>query len=135
MTAKEYMIRVRKAEEELEILFARKRHYNDLILSMGSSPDADRVQHGISSKTETVAIGLVSLSAKIDEKIEEYTKIVAEAEELINKLPQEKFRKVLTFKYLCGHSWKLLQDELDYADAKSVFRCHGFALKELQKLM
>lgn len=135
MTAKEYMIRVRKAEGELEMLAARKRHYQDLILHMGASPDADRVQHGISSKTETVAVGLVSLTEKINLKMAEYEKVVTEAEALIKKLPQEKFQKVLTFRYLCGHSWKLIQDELDYGDAKSVFRCHGYALKELQKLL
>lgn len=135
MNAKEYMIRVRKAETELELLTARKRHYLDMIVSMGSSPDADRVQHGISSKTENVAIGLVSLARKTEEKIEEYVKIVHEAEELIGRIPQDNFRKILTLKYLCGHSWKLLQDEMDYADAKSVYRCHGYALKELQKLL
>ena len=135
MTAKEYMMRVRRAENELETLAARKRHYEDLIVTMGSSPDAVRVQHGISSKTETVAVGLVSLAEKTEAKIEEYVKIVHEAEDLIGKIPQDKFRKILILKYLCGHSWKLIQDEMDYADAKSVFRCHGYALKELQKVM
>ena len=135
MTAKEYMVRVRKAETELKLLASRRRHYEDLLLSLSSNPDAVRVQHGISSKTETVAVGLVSLIGSVNKKTKEYEKVVSEAEQLISKLSQEKFRQILTLYYLSGWSWKSIRDELGYRDEKSVYRCHGYALRELQKLL
>ena len=80
MQAKEYMIRVRKAEQELLRLASRRRHYLDMMQSMGSDPAADRVQHGISSKTENVAVGLAALAEKMEQRSREYAQIVTEAE-------------------------------------------------------
>lgn len=136
MTAKEYMVRVRRAEQELEILAEKKRHYIDLMLSIGANTGKAviRAPSG-SSKAETAAVGLVDLAEQIDKKIQEYTQIVKKAEALIDKLPQEKFRKVLTYRYLCNLSWKTISDKLDYSDEKSVHTCHRYALRELQKVM
>lgn len=135
MTAKEYMARVRKAEVELNLISEKKRHYQELATSIGVKLTG--MPHGgdNSSKVETAAIGIADLMRELVKKEREYAEIVRNAEKLIERLPQEKFRMVLTLKYICGHSWKLVRDEMDYADEKSVFRCHGYALKELQKLM
>lgn len=135
MQAKEYMIRVRKAEIELKVLAARRRHYLDLMQSLGSDPAADKVQHGTTSKTENIAVGLASLAQKMEQRAAEYAAIVTEAEALIEQIPQEKFRQILTLRYMAGWSWKSIRDELEYKDEKSVYRCHGYALKALQELM
>ena len=87
------------------------------------------------SKVEMSAIGVADLLQQLERKEKEYARVVKDAEEIIDKLPQEKFRMVLVLRYICGHSWKLIRDEMDYEDEKSVFRCHGYALKELQKVM
>lgn len=136
MTAKEFLLSVRRAESELLLISARKRHYKDLIASIGANMRSVVVQtSGNSSKTETAAVGLVDLETKLCAKEREYVALVQKAEALIGKLPQEKFRTVLTLRYIVGDSWKTIRDEMDYKDEKSVFRCHGYALKELQKLM
>ena len=137
MTAKEYMDQVQKAGQELEILAAKKRHYIDLMQSIGAKMDKVAVVGNTfgSSKTETAAVGLAELAEQIDKKIGEYTKTIKEAEALIDKLPQEKFRAILTYKYLCNLSWRTIRDKMDYKDEKSVFACHRYALKALQGLM
>ena len=136
MTAKEMMTRVHRAEQELLVLNAKKRHYEDLMMSIGANTGKAVIgkPSGV-SKTETAAIGLVFLMDQIEAKIKEFTQIVVNAEAMIEKLPQDNFRKVLTLRYICDWSWKSIRDELGYKDEKSVYRCHGYALKELQKLM
>lgn len=136
MTAKEFLSQVQRAERELKIIAAKKRHYNDLICSIGANTGkAVILKPTGASKTETAAVGLVFLNEKLLEKEKEYAALVTKAEKLLEKLPQDKFRKVLTLRYLCDWSWKTIRDEMDYRDEKSVYRCHGYALKELQKLM
>ena len=136
MTAKEYLLRVRKAERELKLINEKKQHYNDLICSIGANMGKAVIQKPSGgSKTETAAVGLVFLNERLLEKEKEYAKIVVKAEGLIDKLEQDKFREVLTKRYLCGKSWKIIQDEMDYKDEKSVLRCHGYALREFQKLL
>ena len=134
MTAKEYMEQVRRAEEEL-VLIARKRsHYIDLMLSMGVKSGPVVKSSGGTSRTEAAGIGLVDLMADAEDKIKEYTTLVQEAEKLIAQIPQERFRQILTYKYLCGLPPKEIQKEMEFKDEKSVYRCNGYALQELQKV-
>lgn len=136
MTAKEFMVQVQKAEKELLVISAKKRHYLDLMQSIGAKISGTVVQTSNgASKTETAAIGLYEMTKLLEEKEKEYVELIKKAEELIAKLKQEKFRDILTYKYLCNWSWKSIRDQLDYKDEKSVYRCHGYALRELQKLM
>ncbi|MBP5478707.1 MAG: DUF1492 domain-containing protein [Bacteroidaceae bacterium] len=135
MTAREYMARVRKAETELKLIADKKLHYAELATSIGVKLTGMPHGGGNTSKVETSAVGIVDLMSELEKKEKEYIAFVKEAEALIEKLPQEKFRMVLVLRYICGHSWKLIRDEMDYADEKSVFRCHGYALKALQRIM
>lgn len=136
MQAKEFMQSVRIAEKELIAISAKKRHYADLAQAIGSKMSSTVVQtSGNSSKTETAAIGLYEMTKLLEEKEKEYVELIKKAEEAIAKIKQEKFRLLLTYKYLCGWSWSSIRDELKYEDKKSVFRCHGYALRELQKVM
>jgi len=136
MQAKEFLLQVQRAERELKAIGAKKRHYADLAQSIGAKISGSVVQtSGNSSKTETAAIGLYEMTKLLDEKEKEYCTLIKQAEELIAKIKQEKFRQVLTYKYLCNWSWQSISDELGYKDKRSAKRCHGFALIELQKVM
>ena len=136
MTAKQFLLQVQTAERELKLINARRSHYDDLIAAIGSNMGKAVIgKPSGASKTETAAVGLVFLSEQLIQKEQEYVAIVQKAEKLIGKLEQDKFRKILTLRYLCCWSWKAIRDEMDYKDEKSVFRCHGYALRELQKIM
>ena len=135
MTAKEYLARVRRAEVELKLIAEKRRHYRELATSIGVKLTGMPHGGGNTSKVETSAVGLADLTRELEKKEREYAETIKNAEALIDKLPQEKFRMVLVLKYICGHSWKLIRDEMDYADEKSVFQCHRFALRALQKVM
>lgn len=136
MKAKDFMLQVQEAEEELKLVAAKRRHFQDVMLSIGAKMSSTAVHaSNNASKTETAAIGLWETTKLLEEKEQEYVAMIKKAEELIAKLKQKKFRQVLTYRYMCNWSWKSIRDQMDYKDEKSVYRCHGYALKELQKLM
>ena len=137
MTAREFLLSVQKAERELKLISDRRRHYEDLIVSIGSNMGKTSFgkPSNPSSKTETAAVGIVYLIDQLTTKEKEYTAMVRKAEKLIGSLKQDKFREILTRRYLNNESWKTIRDKMGYQDEKSVFRCHGYALKELQKSM
>ena len=136
MTARDFLLSVQKAERELLIISDRRRHYEDIIMAIGNQmrPSAGKPS-GVSDKTQTAAIGLVYLADQLREKEDEYTALIRKAEKLIGKLKQDKFREILTRRYLNNESWRTIRDKMDYKDEKSVYRCHGYALRELQKVM
>ena len=137
MTAKEFLLSVQRAEREIKLIQDRRRHYEDLIASIGSHMAKTVIVQtsGNTSKTEIAAIGLVDVADRLTVKEKEYVALIQRAEELIGKLKQDKFRELLIRRYLIGESWKTIRDKMDYKDEKSVYRCHGYALRELQKLL
>jgi hypothetical protein len=129
------MLQVRQAEDELRLIGKKRQHYIDLATSISvhltGMPGGGRGN----SRVEAGAIGLADLQSMLTEKEKEYTAIVKKGEDLIAKIPQENFRKILTLRYIIGCSWKTIQDEMDYKNEKSATNCHGYALKALQKVM
>ena len=135
MTAKEFMEKVRQAESELRLINKKRLHYQELATSIGVKLTGMPGGQKGGSMVETGAVAIVDLMAELDAKEKEYTAVVKKAEGLISKIRQEKFRKILTLRYITGCSWKIIRDEMEYKDEKSVYRCHGYALRELQKVM
>lgn len=128
-------MRVRAAEREIRLLGAKKRHYEDMGFSI--SPKLTGMpgsgQRG-ASKVEAAAVGMVDILASLQEQIERYSRIVKEAENIIARIPQEKYRQLLTLRYLVGLSWPSISDEMGYRDRNSVYRAHGYALIEARKV-
>ena len=137
MTAKQYFLRVLSAEKELKRLRAQIRHFEDIGYSItGGSMDAPVVCHSRgSSRVEAAAMGIFENTKRLEQEAEQFVRIIQQAEQVIRQIPQEKYRDILTFRYLCGWSWKSITDELRYNDPKSVYRAHGWALQAAQNIL
>lgn len=136
MQAKEFMQQVQRAETELRFIAEQRQHFADLAASVGggiAKATLDKPSGG--SRVETAAIGLADLLTALDVKQREYAAIVRKAQELIAKLPQQNHRVILTMRYIMNCSWQHIGEFLHYKDPKSVYRVHGWALQELQKLL
>jgi len=88
-----------------------------------------------SSRVETAAVGIVDTLSALNENLRAYTAIVDKAKKRIEKIPQENYRLLLTYKYLCGMSFRSISDQLRYTDRNSVYRAHGWALIEMKKVL
>ena len=135
MQAKLFFQKVQRAEAELKVLNAKRRHYIELGTSMGAPLGPVGGSHNPTSRVENSVIGMMDLTDKLDSKIREYEGVIREAEALIEKIPQEKYRQILTYRYLCGWSFKSISDEVGYTDPNSIYRSHGWALAEADKIM
>lgn len=128
-------MRVRSSEREIRLLEAKKRHFEDMGFSI--SPKLTGMpgsgQRG-ASKVEAAAVGMVDILSSLQEQIEKYARIIREAENLIARIPQPKYRQLLTLRYLVGLSWPSISDEMGYRDRNSVYRAHGYALIEARKV-
>ena len=80
-------------------------------------------------------MGIFDATLALEKQAAEYVRIIQAAEAVIAKIPQEKYRQILTLRYLAGWSWRSISDELRYNDQKSVYRAHGFALMRAQEIL
>lgn len=135
MKSKEFFRQVLKAEKELKILQAKVRHFEDLGLTITSNTSAVGGHQQGTSRVELAAIGKVDATADLDEEIKRYMALIARAEVVIRDIPQERYRQILNYRYLCGWSLRSISDELGYNDPNSVYRAHGWALTEAQKIL
>ena len=125
-----------QAEKDLKVLKARLRHYEDMGLSITSKmQDAPVSRSKGSSRVETAAVGFVDTLQAIQAKIRAYTVIIDDAEKMIEKIPQEHYRRVLSMIYLAGMSMPSVGDEMGYKDRNSIYRTHGWALWELEHVL
>ena len=137
MKAKDYFRQIRSIERELKLLRARIRHFNDIGLSItGGSMDSPVVSHSRgSSRVETAAIGLYEAKFALERQVEEYVIRIREAEQMVGFLANERYRQILTLRYLADWTWKSISDELGYRDPKSVYKAHGYALNAVQEIL
>lgn len=137
MRAKELFRMVRTAESELKILNAKIQHYEELgmSMSMGSNSGMPGSGNRGTSRVEIAACGAVDATMDLEKQKREYLAIIAKAEHVIKMLPQERYRQILTYRYICGKSLRWISDELEYTDQNSIYRAHGWALKEAQKIL
>ena len=135
MTAKEFFPLVRKAESELKVLNAKLEHYEELGFSMGGIAGGSGNRNRSASRVEMAAVGAVDTLRDLYEQRREYLAIIARAEHVIRQITQERYRQILEYYYICRKSFRWISDELEYKDPNSVYRAHGWALKEAQKIL
>lgn len=136
MTPKAYLERVAHAEREIRSIKARIDHYRDLTMGSSMNMDNTPVMHSVgSSRTEVIAIGIIDALTSLNANLGAYEAIVRDAEKLIEKVPQENYRRILTYRYLCGWKFPKISEEMRYTDRNSIYRAHGWALAEFGKVM
>lgn len=135
ISAKQFFRQVRIAENELKVLNAKLRHYEDIGFSMGGGTGMVGSRQRGTSRVELAAIGAVDVFRDLHEQQKQYTAIIARAEQVIRGIRQDKYRQILNYRYLCGWSFKSISDELGYNDPNSVYRAHGYALHEAQMIL
>lgn len=135
MEAKEFFQSVLDAQRAIYAIREKQEHYTEMATGMSGMSETNIRSSSRRSRVEAAAVGLVDLSDKLDKEAEKYLARIRQAEQIIQKLEKPRHRQVLTLRYLAGHSWRTVADEMDYKDIKSAFRVHGWALMEAQKFL
>jgi len=135
MDAKTFFREALEAAHEIKDSERQLEHYRDMIggASMRFSPVA--MTKSNRSKVEDIAVNMAAIEADIMDGMHIYTERIKAARAVIAQLQSYRQRQVLTLRYLCGHSWKTITDEMGYTEPKSVYRMHGWALISAQKIL
>ena len=135
MLAKEFFQRVRRAESELKLLNAKLEHYEELGFPSGGIVSGTGNAHRGASRVELAACGAVDALRDLYDARRDFLAVIARAERVIGLIPQEKYRKLLSYYYILGKSMRWISDELEYKDPNSVYTAKKWALYEAQKVL
>ena len=136
MKAKQFFLRARAAERDIQRLERMIEHYESVGTSISSKWGGIGGGKGnISSKVETAVIGLLESEKSILDEWTQYRRIVAEAENVISRVPQERFRQILTLHYLSGMALVDVARTMGYHHTENLYRAHGWALNAAQQIL
>ena len=135
MKAKDFFRQVRLAKNDLKVLNAKLEMFEDLGMSFGGIAGGSGNKHRSTSRVELAACGAADALRDLEEQRRQFLAVIARAEQVIRQIPQEKYRMILSYRYLCDWSLKSISDELRYNDPNSIYRAHGWALREAQKVL
>ena len=131
MTAKQYLNRVRRIDKEIEALLRLVQRTRESLESVTQNYEADGAQ---STKNPHKYDRLVELESLVDAKIDEQISMKAEILATIMQLNDRRQRLVLMEYYVEMKTWEQVAVDLNYS-YMHITRIHGYALKEVQKLI
>lgn len=128
MTAKQWLNRGRRIDQEISKLMETKALIEARLTSITQSYDSDGAQ---STKDPHKFDRLVEIDSLISERADELTRTKAEILTTINQLPDSRQRMVLISYYIDGKTWEQTAVDLHYS-WRQVMRMHGRALIEIE---
>ena len=127
---KEFFQSVRDAGFAIPRIQRQRAHYEDLARSIGANLSGMPSHRNPTSKVETAAIELADLWEELGNRLLQYEALIKEAQRVIDRMHTQRYKTLLTERYINLRSWPDVTRILGYRDEKSVFRAHGFALAE-----
>lgn len=131
MTAKQWLNRARKIDDEINGLLETKKATKERLQSITQNYNGDNIT---STKDPHKFDSLVELESLIDSKIDEQLKIKAEIMETIMQLPNVNHRMALTMHYINMQTWEQVAVNMNYT-WRHVMNIHGTALLEVEKIL
>lgn len=129
MTAKEYLQQARGMRVRIEALEERREYYHDLATKRTAryrdDPGGGTRRVG---SVEEYACKIVDLEQTMSAQIDEYARLLAEIECVIDAVPDQRYRDLLRYRYLNGWSWNRIAWKMHY-QVDSLFRMHTNALR------
>ena len=131
MTAKQYMNRVRRVDQEIQMLERLIQRTRESVEAVTQKYDGDGAQ---ATKNPHKFDRLVELEGLVDQKIQEQLTLKAETLLTIGKLKDRRQRMILTEYYLEMRTFEEISVDLHYS-WKQVHRIHGHALSAVDELI
>lgn len=135
MDAKTFFREALEAAHEIKDLELQLDHYRDMIGGVSARLSPIVTTKNNHSRVEDIALNLAEIEGDITDRMFIYTEQIKRATAIVAQLRSYRQRQVLTLRYLCGHTWKTITDEMGYSEPKSVYRMHGWALISAQKIL
>lgn len=131
MTAKQYLNRVRRIDKEISALLRLVQSTRESLESITQNYNSDGAQV---TKDPHKFDRLIELEALVDSKVDEQIELKAEILRTIMQLDDRRQRLVLMEYYIEMKTWEQVAVDLNYS-YMHITRLHGYALKEVQKII
>lgn len=126
MTPKQYLLQTQGLDKRINAKLEQATRLH--AMAMRCTSVLSGMPHGGSGHdwTDTM-IKVAELEADIDKDVDCLVDLKREIMGAIATLPDERYRTLLEYRYLCGWGWQRIADAMHY-DRTTIWRLHGEAL-------
>lgn len=133
MTAKEYLLQVRRKEAVISRLKCDKRNLREILVSLGGTVDGDKVQTSAGhDKFGNVFAKIDEKESLLAEKLEELVDFKVMVSDEISGLSNPRYIDILYKRYIQFQSFEQIAVDMGYS-YRYVIKMHGYALLEFGK--
>ena len=135
MTAKEYMEQARYLDMQINSKIEQVRNLNELATKVTAvySDTPHNLSKNTSQMEETV-LKIIDLENEINRDIDALVDLKREIMRVVNRIEPAEYRMLLEMRYLQFKKWEQIA-LLMSTDLRWVYRMHGRALNEVQKII
>lgn len=135
MNAKEYLSQAIWLNQMIDSKLEQLAIQKSLAMKVTSSFTKEKIYGGNMemSRMENTIIKVIDLENEINADIDRLVDIKKNIQNIINMMEDMNQQLLLEMRYLCGKGWDEIAVSMRY-DPRTVFRIHGKALKEFEKM-
>ena len=130
MTIKEYLRQApnidKRIDAKLEQIERLKSLRERVTVVLSDMPKA----HRQSDRMREITVRIMELEDEVTADIDNFIDIKSDIRKLIGQVKDERYQRVLEYRYLCGYRWEDIAKEMKY-ELRNIYYLHGYALKSL----
>lgn len=131
MTPKEYLQQAYRIDRKIKLDIEKQSAMRSSLFGKAVSYESDGTQHTPHGNgIEAAMLRVLEYEERINAEIERLTDTRLKIEQVINLVPDDTQREVLTRRYLLYQKWEYIAVEMNY-NIKWIFKLHGKALSKL----
>ena len=135
MTAKEYMEQARYLDMQIKSKIEQVRSLNELATRVTTVySDMPHSPNRNTSRMEETIAKIIDLESEIDRDIDALVDLKREIMRVVNSIESAEYRTILEMRYLQFKKWEQIALQMS-TDLRWVYRMHGRALNEVQKII
>ena len=131
MTPKEYLQQAYRIDRKIKLDIEKQSAMRSSLFGKAVSYESDGTQHTPHGNgIEAAMLRVLEYEERINAEIDRLTDTRLKIEQVINRVPDDTQREVLTRRYLLYQKWEYIAVEMNY-NIKWIFKLHGKALSKL----
>lgn len=131
MTPKEYLQQAYRIDRKIKLDIEKQSAMRSSLFGKAVSYESDGTQHTPHGNgIEAAILRVLEYEERINAEIDRLTDTRLKIEQVINLVPDDTQREVLTRRYLLYQKWEYIAVEMNY-NIKWIFKLHGKALSKL----
>lgn len=131
MTPKEYLQQAYRIDRKIKLDIEKLSAMRSSLFGKAVSYESDSTQHTLHGNgIEAAMLRVLEYEERINAEIDRLTDTRLKIEQVINLVPDDTQREVLTRRYLLYQKWEYIAVEMNYS-IRRIHQLHGDALKKI----